>query len=315
MVQSVFLAAVASILIGGSLVAEDVGTYGPMRQAGTFADPRLDESSGVAASRLHPGQFWTHNDSGDVARLLRFDADGQTTAVVNLPLSKPTDWEDLASFVWKDRPLLLIGDVGDNGARRDFVTLWLLAEQDWSAAINRPHARPIRLDLRYADGPRDCESVAVDPVRGEVMLITKIDPRRDFMDQSAVYLFDLADALQRVREADAAASPSEPLEPLTVERVATLPLKIATGADVSPDGLRCVVNTYGHAFVFTRRPDEAWPAAFARPPRTVTLGPRGQSEAIAFAHDGQGLILTTEGKHKPFWTVEMEPPGVAGESP
>lgn len=32
------------------------------RRTGTFADRRLDESSGVAVSRRNPGVLWTHND-------------------------------------------------------------------------------------------------------------------------------------------------------------------------------------------------------------------------------------------------------------
>ncbi len=32
---------------------------------GTLHSPRVKESSGIAASRAHPGVLWTHNDSGD----------------------------------------------------------------------------------------------------------------------------------------------------------------------------------------------------------------------------------------------------------
>lgn len=28
----------------------------------TIKDPRITESSGLAASRAHPGVYWTHND-------------------------------------------------------------------------------------------------------------------------------------------------------------------------------------------------------------------------------------------------------------
>jgi hypothetical protein len=273
-------------------------TYGPMQRVGQLADARINESSGLAASRLRPGEFWTHNDSGGRARLFRFNADGQSTATVYLDLPRPRDWEDLASFEWNGQPWLLVADVGDNHANREFVTLWLLPEPDVDGEARPGEKRPaVRLDLTYADGPRDCESVAVDPVRGEVLLITKVDPRRDFRDQSAVYLFSLREALHRVRTA------GDAFGPLVVDRAATLPLKITVAADVSPDGLRCVVATYGDAWVFTRSTDEPWPAAFARQPEQIALGPRGQSEALALAPDGQTLTLTAEGERTPIWRV------------
>ena len=283
--------------------------YGPLRQVATLQDPRISESSGLAASQLHPGQLWTHNDSGDRARLFRIDPTGKTTATLDLPLPRPTDWEDIACFTWKNQPLLLIGDVGDNEARRDHVTLWLLAEEDWTGRHPTPSTPPLRIDLRYADGPRDCESLAFDTHRGEVVLLTKIDPRRAFFEAAAAYVFDLSEALQRIRDARQATeppggNPGQQLAPLTVPRAAVLPLKLAVGADISPDGRRCVVGTYGHAFVFTRRDDEDWAAAFRRPPQTVQLGPRGQSEAIAFGPDGRTLWLTAEGRGKPLWRVD-----------
>ena len=47
-------------------------------------DPRIVEASGLAVSRRHPGVLWTHNDSGDPARLFAVGADGRTRAVLTL---------------------------------------------------------------------------------------------------------------------------------------------------------------------------------------------------------------------------------------
>ena len=48
----------------------------------TLADERITESSGLAASRRHPGTVWTTNDSGDEARLFAVDArSGRTVGV------------------------------------------------------------------------------------------------------------------------------------------------------------------------------------------------------------------------------------------
>ena len=270
-----------------------------MQVAGTITDRRIGESSGLAASLQHPGQLWTHNDSGDQPRLYRLTGEGKVDAVVRLAIDRAQDWEDMASFRWNGKPWLLVADAGDNGAKRPFVTVWLLPEPD--GGDEAEPVRAVRVDLRYAEGPRDCEAVAVDAERGEVLLLTKVDPRRTFSEQSAVYIVDLKQALKRIQEAA-----GQPVEPLEISRAATLPLKIVTAADVSPDGLRCVALTYGDAWEFARQPGEAWPDAFGRMPRQINLGPRGQSEAVAYGPDGQTLYLTTEGVGKPLWKVSPQ---------
>ena len=37
--------------------------------AGVLGDPELDEVSGLAASRAHPGIYWAQNDSGNAWKL------------------------------------------------------------------------------------------------------------------------------------------------------------------------------------------------------------------------------------------------------
>jgi hypothetical protein len=46
------------------------------RRTGGFHDKRLDESSGVVASRRHPGLLWTLNDSGGDPVLFLTDTTG-----------------------------------------------------------------------------------------------------------------------------------------------------------------------------------------------------------------------------------------------
>ena len=91
-------------------------TYGPPRQLGVLANPRIRESSGLACSRRTPGVFWTHNDSGDRPRLYAFDTTGADLGTYELKGASALDWEDLASFTRKGRGYLLVGDIGDNEA-------------------------------------------------------------------------------------------------------------------------------------------------------------------------------------------------------
>ena len=51
---------------------EDTGGKGD--KGFTITDPRITESSGLAASRQHPGIYWTHNDSDDGPYLYAVDS-------------------------------------------------------------------------------------------------------------------------------------------------------------------------------------------------------------------------------------------------
>jgi hypothetical protein len=68
--------------------------------------------------------------------------------------------------------------------------------------------------------------------------------------------------------------------------------------DISPDGLRAIVLTYGDAFEFVRGPKETWEQGFARPPRRVQMPQRVQGESICYGPDGKTLYLTSECKNK-----------------
>ena len=57
----------------------------------------VTEASGLAASQLHPGVLYTHNDSGDLPRIYAINAaDGTVLATLEISPVKVGDWEDVA---------------------------------------------------------------------------------------------------------------------------------------------------------------------------------------------------------------------------
>src|SRR4051812_34259336 len=67
-------------------------------QGFTIKDPRITESSGLAASRLHPGIYWTHNDSDDGPYIYAVDSrTGKTVATLTLKgIGSPRDVEAIS---------------------------------------------------------------------------------------------------------------------------------------------------------------------------------------------------------------------------
>lgn len=298
-----FFSSAAGVLLGGVVSCVSAGPidYGPMQIAGRLTDERVNESSGLAASRTHPDHFWTHNDSGDAPRLFLITARGAVKAELPVDVPRAIDWEDMCSFELDGTPYLLVGDVGDNGHKRERVTLWLIPEPalefDPDGGVKKiPGAGvPIRkIDFTYADGPRDCESIGFDPTSRTVVIVTKVDPRRPPVGQAGVYLLPLPPPEDEDADGD---------ELHVLERAADLTLRVTTAMDVAPDGRRCVIATYGDAWQYVRDGDETWADAFAKPPTQVALGPRGQSETIAYGGDGKTLMMTAEGVGKPVWRV------------
>ena len=263
---------------GGEAKAPKRIEYGKGRTLAMLADTAINESSGLACGRTNKGVFWTHNDSGDKARVFAFNAKGQALATITLAGAGARDWEDMASVSLGRTNFLLVGDIGDNNARRKFCTLYAIVEPRLNTARRRQVARiPVAqtIHFRYEDGPHNCESLAVDPTTRTIYLVSKITGLR-----CKVYALKW---------------PKRPTrEPLVAKAVASLTIPVATAMDISPDGLRAVVLTYGPAFEYVRRPDETWAQGFARGSRLISVPSRRQGESICYGPDGKTLYLTTE---------------------
>jgi hypothetical protein len=266
--------------------------YGRPRELARLANRAVDESSGLACSRRQPGLFWTHNDSGDDARLYLFDSAGRDLGCCLLAGVTAWDWEDVASFTWQGKPYLLVGDTGNNGLAADVHMLHLVEEPPIDAqgrvAVDRvPVVETIFYG--YEDDHRDCEALAVDPTDRTILLATKQLGLRGY-----VYALPWPEV--------------ETKKALVARRIASTPVPLVTGMDVSPDGRRAILVTYGDAFEYERRADEPWADAFSRTPRKIAMPLRVQGESICYGPDGKTLYLTSEKTPTPLWEVPVAEP-------
>jgi len=267
--------------------------YAKPRQLAMLANQEVCESSGLAPSRLKEGVFWTHNDSGGGPRLYAFNSKGNHLATYTVTGAGARDWEDMASFEVDGRSFLVIADIGDNIASRKTCTLYVVPEPPVGTK-DRPVGGKVRagrrIDFTYADGPRDCEAVGIDPTSGTICLVSKEGLR------CGVY------AMPWPRDG------AGPTEPLVAKRIATIRTSPVVAMDISPDGRRAIVLNYLDALEFTRGPDETWAAAFARQPRHLPMPRRNQGESICYGRDGKTLYLTSEFAPTPLLEVPVAPP-------
>ncbi len=273
--------------------------YGVGRQVGVLANKAIDESSGVAASRREEQLYWTHNDSGNPAELFAFGPTGDDRGRFVIHGAASVDWEDMASFTLDDVAYLLIADVGDNERRRKSCQLYVVREPAVKT-ITRPAEQArvaMKIEFLYPDGPHNCEAAAVDVRDRAIYLITK-----ETLPIAQVLRIPLrveGNPAATVR----AAGPK--LRPAIAKVVAQIVTPTVTGMDISPDGLRMIVVTYGDALEFTRKPDQTWSEALKAPPRRIPLPPRRQGESIGYQQDGKALLLTSEKRPAPVMVVPV----------
>ena len=243
--------------------------------AGTVTTPGLIEASGLAASpRAHPGLLWTHND-GPEGRLFAVSTNGVALGVWKIDAPGITDIEDIAVRVAGDTEEILLADIGDNKAGRASVRILVVPSPGPRPAgevLEGPALKPSAvLEFTYEDGPRDAESLAVDPANGHLLIIAK--------EKKACGVYRL----------DPSASPA------VARRIARLPVTKASGADISPDGLRLAVVNGKGAWMWTRTEGEDWSAALARDPVVLPYEPGPNGESIAWAADGRHTFTLSEG--------------------
>ncbi|HEX5694679.1 MAG TPA: hypothetical protein VFY00_08700, partial [Arenimonas sp.] len=249
----------------------------------------------------HPGDFWAINDSGNSAQLHLMDGRGQHRGSVAVAGVANIDWEDLASFELDGKPYLLVADTGDNGGLRRDLVLHVFEEPTDLAS---PPKLAWSLRFRWPDGPRDCEAVAVDPKRGEVLLLSKKRvppelfrlPLRPDGDKEAVA--ELIGTLPGIEQPDAGDLRRSPIYGRYRAQV--------TGADLSPNGRVLAVLNYRSVHFLVRPANGDWGPVLQEKPSHLTLPWMPQAEAIAFALDGQSLVIGSEQLPSPLLRYRIE---------
>lgn len=274
---------------------------------GALLDGTLDETSGLAASRTHRDVLWLVEDGGNPAQLHAISKRGRRLASFKVDGVPATDWEDLAAFDLDGTHYLLIADTGDNGGLRHTLLLHVLAEPQvltdgatlspaWSIAF------------RWPDGARDCEAVAVDAVRGQILLVTK---KRQPPQLFALPLRPGLPGVQTARALGTVERAPGPAAEELRQHPGSAPVRHqVTAADLSPDGRRLALLTYQQALLYTRKADESWAMALRRAPQLRSLPWLHQAEALGWAADGSGLYATGEFSPSPLLYLPVEPPPV-----
>jgi hypothetical protein len=245
-------------------------------------DPRIVESSGLALSRRHRAVLWTHNDSDDGPLLYAVGSDGRTLATLTLGGVEARDWEGMAAGRDdRGRPVLFVGDIGDNNGVWPEVAVYRVAEP---AELRDATVPAVRYRLRYADGAHDAEALLVDPRGNRLYVATKE------VAGGALYRAPARLRTDRVN---------------LLRRLARVPPVITDGAYL-PDGRAFVLRDYQGAYVY---------AAPGKRVGAFDLPLQRQGESITTSADGEAVLAGSEGFDSEIWRVPLPASALAQVTP
>jgi len=274
------------------------------RLAGLLLAGELDEASGLAASHAHRNVLWLIEDGGNPAQLHAINKRGSRLASFNIEGIANTDWEDLAAFELDGKRYLLIADTGDNGGLRRTLLLHAIVEPE--QLKDGETLRPAwSIAFRWPDGARDCEAVAVDAARKQILLISK---KRQPPELFVLPLRPRANGIQIARRIGALAGvPRASTEEQRSDPRGARTRRQITAAALAPNGRTLAVLTYQNLLLYPRREAETWAHALARPPQVHGLPWLHQPEALSWAANGRGLYATGEFSPAPLLYVPVRP--------
>ena len=262
-------------------------------------DRNIREASGLVKSKLNSKSpagkvFWTHNDSGDRARVFAIrvpekDDDAKSSkktrvvAEVTILNAGNRDWEDLA--LWQDHKTnqqkLCAGDIG---SYRGEVVIYCFPEPKLSemsgtySNVSKPPSKEYlkvpfteKIRLRYPSNEKhDAETLLVDPHTSQFLIVTKKSNNK-----GALYVSEPIDALSQNSKGS-----NELKFVRTIKLYGTS--SGATGGDISWSGKKIVLKSYGR-YVYEYARQQFFDPK--RDPNVRGLGEYDPSEALALEND------------------------------
>ena len=234
---------------------------------------KLNEASGLLVSQKYPNIFWTHNDSGDKARLYALDRKTlKLVKKIKIKKANNVDWEDITYH----KGNIVIGDFGNNKNKRKDLTLYTIKEPN---PYTDKKAKVIN-EQRFIFSDQETSRL-----------------KRKNFDCEATFSFDDKLYLLTKHRADNNTT-LYILKDNRAEKIVTFPLdRRVTGAD--SDGKRVVILTYASLYLFEPKKIDSdfYKAGF----RSIELKDVGQIEGVAL----DGKFLHVIGEKGEFYTLHV----------
>jgi len=251
---------------------EKTSLFESQQSVGT-AGKKLHEASGLIASISNPGYLWTLNDGENPSEIYLMDEEADVVMTCKLKNIVNRDWEDIAIGPGPEEGVnyLYVADIGDNDARYSFKILYRLKEPvfvDKKIEVEKIDT----LVFELPGGPRDSETILVDPITNGFYIISK--------REHSVKLYEINFTMDK--------------DTVQAQEVGELPFNNIVAANISSDGSEVLLKNYRDIYYWKRMDNESLPKLFQRKPTKLDYKPEPQGEAIAWKLDGTGFYTLSE---------------------
>lgn len=245
---------------------------------GLLQNRQINEASGLDASWINADVLWTHNDSGDQNRIFAIDTRGNDLGTFYLAGISNRDWEDIAVGPGPQdgQAYIYVAEIGDNRAVYDTKYIYRIPEpmfKQQSLPVDTTLEGVQTIAFRYPDGPRDAETLMIDPLSRDLYVISKRE------EQVRVYRLAFPQVIDSVT---------------TAEYLLSLPITMVTAGDISDDGRDIIIKNYDQIFYWRRDVQQSVSEVLAMPPDTLPYVVEPQGEALCWSADGQGYFTLSE---------------------
>lgn len=226
-------------------------------------DRHLNEISGLTYSQIHDGVIWTHNDSGDGARIYALDSSScKVLATIRIAGVPGQDIEAIAAGInARGQKVLYVGDIGDNTGQRSTISIYEVKEP---TDLHDQTVHAIRYQLRYPQA-QDAEALLADPGTARLWIITKGLLGGSVFEVPTPLRKDKVMELKKVGDEGS----------------------FITDAAISPDGSRYAVRNYTEARIYEGPPPGRLLSRFPLPDQV-------QGEALTWSPDGKSIVVASE---------------------
>lgn len=237
----------------------------------------IDEASGLTESASISGYLWTLQDSGKPSSLYLVSKDGQNIKEYNIPGSANHDWEDIASGPGSEQGVnyIYIGEIGNNNLPLTETNIIYRIPEISDINGSFDGGKLDKIQFKYPDGPRDAETLILDPVTRDLFVISKE------AGQTGIYRLPY---------------PQSATEIIIAEKIGIIPsATTATGGSITTDGAEIVVRTYTSVYYWNRKEGETVGQTLARNASkilSVVIEPQG--EGICFDRQLSGFYTLSE---------------------
>ena len=289
------------------------GSIRVVRQT-SIQDVQINESSGLAASRRFAKNVWTHNDSGDTARVFLLDENGATRQIISLSNAQAVDWEDIAIAGNARNAQVYVGDIGDNERKRASIQVYRFAESQVRISqvrTSQVRTSPVRTTqvctsstretqnivaqkktLRYPDGAHDAETL-IATARGEIIIVAKEVGVCRIYKTAKPFADNTTQTLVLVGRFQFAGD--------------NLFARLPTGGDLNAREDRVLVRTYADVYEWKLPRANGiidWRKVWKTAPQRFALPPTRQGEAICYNADSSQFVVSSEGENAPLQWLE-----------